>query len=87
MKLLRSYLERHADRGAEIVHHERLEANRQHLIAIDPDAARILTINFTQVLDKPENSRAIADIAAAYCEAKHAAGRMDLYYRLFAGTE
>lgn len=88
---LHSYLERHANRNAdrqdEIASHQRMEANRQQLIRTDPDAARILTVDFTQVLDNPANSRRVAEIVVDYKAAKIRQGREDLYDALFAGTE
>lgn len=84
---LHSYLERHANRQAEIASHQRMENNRQQLIKTDPDAARILTVDFTQVLDNPANSHRIAEIVVDYQEAKLRQGRQDLYDALFAGTE
>jgi phosphatidylethanolamine-binding protein (PEBP) family uncharacterized protein len=87
-----SYLERHTsqndpDRRDEIASHQRMENNRQALIRTDPDAARILTVDFTQVLDNPANSRRIAEIVTDYKDAKLRQGRDDLYRALFTGIE
>jgi phosphomannomutase len=88
---LQSHLEQHTrhgrDRSAEIASHQRMETNRQHLIQADPDAARILTVDFTTVLGNDANSRALAGILADYAQAKRQQGRTDLYYQLFEGTD
>lgn len=68
----------------EIADAERMEANRQHLIATDPDAKRILTTNIEDAHTSWKiNARFTAE-QLAYSEVKHRQGEGHLYQRLFA---
>lgn len=71
----------------ELADAERMEANRQELHRIDPDAVRILTTNIIDAHRSWAVNARFSEENRAYAAAKHAAGRMDLYHRLFAGAQ
>jgi hypothetical protein len=71
----------------EIAAAHRMEANRQHLHQIDPDAVRILTTNIVDAHQSWTVNAAFTAENSAYAAAKHEQDRMDLYRRLFEGTQ
>lgn len=80
----------HPDWRMERADAARLDANLDRLMAIDPDAAHIFERgDFTRCLNDMDHFGAeFGERLQAYCAAKQAAGRMDLYYDgLFAGGE
>lgn len=61
------------------------DSNLTRLMASDPDAAVIFDPgDFTRCLHDPDYGYELGRRLEAYAAAKHAAGRMDLYYQLFA---
>ncbi|MFF9785666.1 hypothetical protein [Streptomyces nigrescens] len=62
------------------------DANLKRLRQLDPDADRIFRLTFTDALVDPSRCGELGDALKQYGAAKHAAGRMDLFGALFAGT-
>jgi hypothetical protein len=63
-----------------------METVRQHLIRIDPDAARILTTDIEDAQKSWKTNAVFTKELQAYAVAKNAAGQMHLYDRLFIDT-
>jgi hypothetical protein len=61
------------------------DANLAQLCRIDPDAARIFTVSFTDAHRDPALQDQLTAQVKAYAIAKHAVGRLDLYNQLFNG--
>ncbi|MFD9453476.1 hypothetical protein ACFWBC_10345 [Streptomyces sp. NPDC059985] len=84
----RSADEETRDWAQELAAHAVLDANLARLRASDPDAAALLPEGcFSAELTRSNPGFDVGNAVQRYAAAKHAAGRMDLYHSLFAGTD
>lgn len=73
------------DHELELSEATQTDANLARLMGSDPDAAVIFDPgDFTRCLNDPDYGYELGRRLEAYAGAKHAVGRMDLYYQLFA---